>query len=78
MRDLADAAKHHKLDRKSVTLKSIVGAEGGGRLESFSPLGMTTSDDRGSLEIVQRDGSRHDPYEVFRSVIQFWQSEVKK
>jgi hypothetical protein len=39
---------------------------------------MTTSDDRGSLEIVQRDGSRHDPYEVFRIVIQFWQSEVKK
>lgn len=78
MRDLADAGKHHELDRPSSSLVRLEGAEGGGILESFGPLGMTSAFDRGSLELVERDGSRHDPATVFRRVVEFWRSEVTK
>jgi hypothetical protein len=78
VRDLAEADKHHELGRPSVTLEGLGGSEGGGILESFGPLSMTSSVDWGSLEIVESDGSRHDPLEVFRRVVEFWRSEVKK
>jgi hypothetical protein len=78
VRDLADAGKHHELSRPSVTLARLEGAEGGGTLESFGPFGMTSSFDRGSLAIVEHNGSRHDPMMVFRRIVTFWQSEVKK
>lgn len=77
VRDLADAGKHHELNRPSVTVARIEGAEGGGILESFGPLGMTSSIDRGSLQIVEQDGSRHDPAIVFCRVVEFWQSKVR-
>ena len=47
-------------------------------MESFGPLGMTSFVDRGSLELVEANGSRHDPFTVFRRVVEFWQSEVRK
>jgi hypothetical protein len=78
IRDLADAGKHHELDRGSVTLAGLDGSEGGGVLESFSPLGMTSSVDRGSLKIKEHDGSEHDPLVVFRRVVEFWRSEATK
>jgi hypothetical protein len=78
VRELADAAKHHRLDRPSVSLTRLEGREGGGVLESFGPLGMTSSVDRGSLILVEADGSRHDPLTVFRRVVDFWRSELTK
>jgi hypothetical protein len=78
VRDLCDAAKHHELDRKSVTLVALEGAEGGGMFEMSGPLGTTSRFDRGSLELVEANGSRHDVYPVFRSVAEFWRSEIEK
>jgi len=78
VRDLADAGKHHQLDRPSVTLAGIAGAEGGGTSESCGPFGMTSSMDRGSLAFVDNNGSRYDLHTMFRQVVRFWQSEIKK
>jgi hypothetical protein len=78
VRDLAEADKHHGLGRPSVTLEGLEGSQGGGILESFGPLGMTSSVDWGSLEIVEADGSRHGPLTAFRCVVEFWRSEVTR
>lgn len=77
VRRLANVGKHDQL-RDPDQMVHLEGAEGGGILESFSPLGMTSSVNRGSLELVEANGSRHDLGTVFRRVMEFWKFELAK
>jgi hypothetical protein len=78
VRDLADAGKHHALDRPSVKLTKIIGAENpGGIGEISSPLGQTSAVPECTLEI-EFDGTCYLLPDVLRRVVEFWRSEITK
>lgn len=78
VRDLADAGKHHALDRPSVKLTKIIGAENSGGIgEISSPLGQTTSIPTCTLEI-EFDGSCYPLPDALRRVVEYWRSEITK
>src|SRR5262245_18474089 len=62
VRVLADAGKHHELDRECVTLVALVGVEGGGVSEAITPEGIIRGPTE-PLTLVEADGSQHPAHQ---------------
>jgi hypothetical protein len=76
LRDYVDTGKHFGLDRKSVRLVSLTGAENpGGVIENTGPLGTLITTPECTLMFNTSDGKSYKATDVIKRVIDFW---VKK